>query len=183
MNARKYIDAQARWARANRAKINARERRNRHANPQAFNEKRRLKALENREKLNAAARRWREANREKWSERRRDYHAQRKEDPNYRLAATLRKRLGVAIRTLAKKGSAVRDLGCSIEELKQYLEARFKPGMTWKNWSMAGWHIDHVKPLASFDLTDEPQFKEACHYTNLQPLWACDNLAKNRKIA
>jgi hypothetical protein len=48
--------------------------------------------------------------------------------------------------------------------------------MTWDNWTTDGWHIDHIKPLASsFDLTDRKQFLEACHYTNLQPLWAKDN--------
>ena len=136
-----------------------------------------------RDKGNAYARHWRKANPVAFAEMRKRNHFRRKKDLNYRLAGNLRKRLGRAIRTLAKKGSAVKDLGCSIEELKCYLESRFQPGMTWENWSMTGWHIDHVKPLASFDLTDEVQFKEACHYTNLQPLWACDNFAKNRKIA
>jgi len=54
--------------------------------------------------------------------------------------------------------------------------------MTWDNWTLDGWHIDHIKPLASFDLTDRKQLLEACHYTNLQPLWAKDNLTKNDKI-
>ena len=75
-------------------------------------------------------------------------------------------------------GSAVRDLGCTIEELKLYLAAKFQPGMSWENWSFAGWHIDHIRPLASFDLTDSAQFKLAVHYTNLQPLWAKDNFSK-----
>jgi desulfoferrodoxin (superoxide reductase-like protein) len=54
--------------------------------------------------------------------------------------------------------------------------------MTWDNWTTDGWHIDHIKPLASFDLTDRKQLLEACHYTNLQPLWAKDNLIKSDKI-
>ncbi len=57
-----------------------------------------------------------------------------------------------------------------------------KDTMTWDNYGLYGWHIDHIKPLASFDLTDREQFLEACHYTNLQPLWAEENLSKGNKI-
>ena len=75
---------------------------------------------------------------------------------------------------------------CKIEkrvaELRDYLESKFQPGMTWDNWTTNGWHIDHIKPLASFDLTDREQFLRACHYTNLQPLWAIDNLKKGSKV-
>ena len=69
-----------------------------------------------------------------------------------------------------------------MEELKIYLESKFLPGMTWDNWSKDGWHIDHVVPLASFDLTNKEQFDKACHYTNLQPLWAKDNLSKSDRL-
>lgn len=103
-------------------------------------------------------------------------------DVNYRLAVSLRKRLGVAIRDNAKAGSAVRDLGCTIAALKQYLEARFLPGMSWDNWGRKGWHIDHVIPLSAFDLTDRKQFLKAVHYTNLQPLWADDNCRKGNRL-
>jgi hypothetical protein len=54
--------------------------------------------------------------------------------------------------------------------------------MTWENWSKYGWHIDHIKPLSSFNLTDYEQLKMACHYTNLQPMWAKDNLIKSNKV-
>lgn len=63
-------------------------------------------------------------------------------------------------------------------ELKQHLEKLFQPGMTWENWSRDGWHIDHIVPLSSFDLTDREQFLKACHFSNLQPLWAKENLSK-----
>lgn len=100
------------------------------------------------------------------------------EDLNFKLSARLRDRLNNALTNNQKAGSAVDDLGCSVEELKRHLESQFQPGMTWKNWSHDGWHIDHIKPLISFDLTDRNQFLEACHYTNLQPLWAKDNFSK-----
>jgi hypothetical protein len=105
-----------------------------------------------------------------------------KTDIQYKLGKNLRGRLYKSINGNFKSGSAVKDLGCSIEELKSYLESKFLVGMTWDNWSNDGWHIDHIKPLASFDLTDRKQFLEACHYTNLQPMWAKDNLVKSDKI-
>jgi hypothetical protein len=73
---------------------------------------------------------------------------------------------------ILKKGSPVRDLGCSIDEFRSYLESKWKPGMNWENHSKDGWHIDHIKRLADFDLTDKEQLLRACHYTNLQPMWA-----------
>lgn len=104
-------------------------------------------------------------------------------DLQFKLAKNLRARLNNALNDHYKAGSAVNDLGCSIEELKKYLESKFKPGMSWDNWSKDGWHIDHIKPLASFDLSDPNQFKEACNYKNLQPLWAEENLSKGAKHA
>lgn len=106
----------------------------------------------------------------------------RRTDINHRLRNYLRNRIGSAIRNYYKSGSAVRDLGCTIEHLKQYLESKFQPGMTWENHGKHGWHIDHIKPLSSFDLTDREQFLQACHYTNLQPLWAKDNLKKRDRF-
>ena len=105
-----------------------------------------------------------------------------KTDIQYKLSENLRHRLRNAIQSNQKVGSAVKDLGCTIDELKTYLESKFKPSMTWDNYGYYGWHIDHIKPLASFDLTDRKQFLEACHYTNLQPLWANENLSKGKKV-
>lgn len=108
-----------------------------------------------------------------------NYHKARMEnDPLYKIVIILRKRLSVAVKSNAKRGSAVRDLGCTVPQFKAYLEAKFQPGMTWDSYGRNGWHIDHINPLASFDLTDYNQLKQACHYTNLQPLWAKDNYKK-----
>lgn len=100
-------------------------------------------------------------------------------DLQFRLRIALRGRLHYALRGNPKVGSAVRDLGCSIIELKLWLEDQFHPGMTWENWGPV-WHIDHVRSLAEFDLTDRKQFLQACHYTNLQPLFAQDHWSKPR---
>jgi hypothetical protein len=140
---------------------------------------------------------YREANKEKRNAQKREWHAKNRahvaayslaysvkkmsEDECYKLAAKLRQRLAVAVRNGAKAGSAVRDLGCSIEELKLHLDRQFSPGMTWENWGRKGWHIDHIRPLASFDLTDEAQARAACHYSNLQPLWYRENLSKGAR--
>lgn len=101
-----------------------------------------------------------------------------KEDLNFLLARRLRTRIRLAIKTGAKRGSAVDDLGCSLEFFKEHIEKQFKPGMTWENWTYSGWHLDHITPLCSFDLTDREQFLEAVNYKNLQPLWANENMAK-----
>lgn len=69
-------------------------------------------------------------------------------------------------------------IGCSIEQLKQHLEKQFKLGMSWFNYGK--WHVDHIKPCASFDLTDIEQQKQCFNYTNLQPLWAEENLVKGK---
>lgn len=78
-------------------------------------------------------------------------------------------------------------IGCSVEALIHHLEAQFAPGMTWENhgrWRKHGprrWHIDHIRPCASFDLTDPEQQRACFHYTNLRPLWAVDNIIKGSK--
>jgi hypothetical protein len=104
-------------------------------------------------------------------------------DPNFKLATILRIRLHEAIKNSQKKGSAVRDLGCSIAFLKSYIESKFRPGMTWSNWGNGKrkWNIDHIKPLSKFDLTDRKQLLKAVNYENLQPLWYVDNLSKCNK--
>ena len=70
-------------------------------------------------------------------------------------------------------------IGCTVEQLKQHLESHFKVGMFWSNYGK--WHIDHIKPCASFDLSKESEQKKCFHYTNLQPLWAKENREKGSK--
>ena len=98
---------------------------------------------------------------------------------NYRLKINIRNRLLQAIKKGQKGGSFIGNLGCSIEDFKNYLESKFTEGMTWNNYGQ--WQIDHIQPLCSFNLTDTEQFKRAVYYTNHQPLWAIDNQRKNRQ--
>lgn len=105
-------------------------------------------------------------------------HERRKQNMtlNTRISSNVRSRLYQCL----KRKSSFKLLGCSLEELKKHLESQFTEGMSWDNYGRDGWHIDHIKPLASFDLTKNDDISKACHYTNLQPLWAEDNLRKNR---
>ncbi|MEM4725965.1 MAG: hypothetical protein QXG63_03420 [Nitrososphaerales archaeon] len=109
------------------------------------------------------------------------YHKERRRrDINYRIAQNIRNRVRKAIMGLSKS-LRTRDLiGCSLEMLKTHIESQFKPGMTWDNYG--DWHIDHVVPLSSFDLSKEDQLRTACNYKNLQPLWAQENISKGAKL-
>ena len=116
-------------------------------------------------------------------EKRKKRHKERREkDPQYIIKRSLRGRIHDALRGKQKIGSAIKDTGCTVTELKTYLEFKFQDGMSWENYGINGWHIDHIIPLSSFDLTNREEFLKAVHYTNLQPLWALDNLIKGDKI-
>jgi hypothetical protein len=71
-------------------------------------------------------------------------------------------------------------LGCSVEEFRNHIENKFQSGMSWENYGYYGWHIDHIIPLSS--AKTEKEIYELCHYTNLQPLWAKENLKKSNKL-
>ena len=138
--------------------------------------------LKNKEKIDRYRKKYlaREGNRLKRAIYERKYRKEKaKIDVIFRMSRCLRARLGAAIKGGQKTGSAIKDLGCSIDEFKTYIESKFQPGMNWHNWGIKGWHLDHITPLSKLDLTNPEQFKKACHYTNLQPLWAIDNLKKS----
>jgi hypothetical protein len=103
-------------------------------------------------------------------------------DPQYAIASRLRCRLNYAFKRRGWKRVEKTKvlLGCTFEFLKQHLESKFKNGMSWDRPN--SFHIDHIKPLSSFDLTDPEQQKAACHWTNLQPLSPIDNMKKGAKI-
>ena len=110
----------------------------------------------------------------------------KKENTKQLLSDYLRSRLSRAVRNQLdhprREGwpSAVRDLGCTIPEFMQHIERQFTSGMSWKNYGRGPgkWNIDHIKALATFDLSDPEQTKVACHYTNLAPMWSPDNTSK-----
>lgn len=127
--------------------------------------------------LRQYASRWRKTNRP-W---RQAYEKQRRnDDVDFKLCRNLRKRLHHAIRGTTKSSRTEDLLGCSFTFLRFWLESKFLPNMSWENYG--DWHVDHIRPLASFDLTDPKQQALAFHFLNLQPLWAKDNLSKGAKI-
>ena len=189
----------------NKEKIREQKKSYCEANKARLTEKAKIYYETNKNKIRDRQKKYREANKEKIKKQKKIEYETNKEkyrinyknyknkrnvnrknrwkiDVQYKLSETLRSRLKSAIKNNSKSGSAVKDLGCTINELKIYLESKFQEGMNWDNWGLYGWHIDHIKPLSLFDLTNKDQFLQACHYTNLQPLWAKDNLSKNNKI-
>jgi hypothetical protein len=143
----------------------------------------------------ARAQRWQARNEgyqsaynKRWRERHPDYKRDRyNTDENVRIRALLCCNLHRAIkrhesgrdwRADAKLGAI---LGCSKPDLIAHIEAQFLPGMSWANYGRKGWEIDHIKPCASFDLTQHDQVLLCFHYTNLRPLWRLDNLRRPRK--
>lgn len=105
----------------------------------------------------------------------------RKTDPTYVLMRRERVRIYDALKGIRKAARTETLLGCSYEFFRGYIEGKFNNGMSWEN--IGQWHIDHIRPLASFDLSDPEQQKLAFHYTNQQPLWAIDNIKKGAKYA
>jgi hypothetical protein len=101
-------------------------------------------------------------------------------NPKFKLAHSLRNRLRLALRGRYKPGSTIDLLGCSIDECKIYLEAKFRDGMTWDNYGEV-WEVDHRIPLANYDITDIEIASKLFHYTNLQPLLVSENRKKSNK--
>jgi hypothetical protein len=106
------------------------------------------------------------------------------EDIHHKLASLLRSRLRSAVRNEQKRGSAVRDLGCAITDLKTHLESLFQPGMTWDNFGHGAdcWCIDHIFPLKRADLTNKSHLLAVCNWRNLRPEWFAANVRKSARV-
>lgn len=109
-----------------------------------------------------------------------DYH-RRKSDPKFRMEQTLRTRIRKVLNGHNKSAKTLELLGCSLEFFRDYLEKQFHPGMTWNNYGIV-WHVDHILPCAEFHLQHSEEQEICFHWTNLQPLFAKDNLSKSYKI-
>jgi hypothetical protein len=136
---------------------------------------------ENKDEILAKGKQYAAEHREELNEKAKErYHIRMVNDINFRITKDLRGRLGAAIRKRFKAGSAVRNLGCTIEFLKEYIAVKFYGNMTWNNWGKV-WELDHIIPLWKFDLTHKEEFKQAVHYTNLQPLTIEEHQKKTNK--
>ena len=114
---------------------------------------------------------------DKWNQR-------MKTDVEFNLRNKTRTRIGNAIRYyvkgLRKSNGTVELLGCSLSFFKQHLEKQFTKGMSWDHFIKGNIHLDHIKACWSFDLSQVEEQKRCFNYKNVQPLWAYDNLSKNR---
>ena len=103
----------------------------------------------------------------------------KKKDIKWVITRRLRSRLNSALDGKLKTQPTLQLLGCTVEKFQEHLNSKFQNGMSFD--SHGKWHIDHIKPCSSFDLTKPDEQKICFHYTNLQPLWAKDNLEKGDK--
>lgn len=133
--------------------------------------------LRNKKKFIENSLKWKKKNRKHLN----NYIRKLKENnPNYKISENLRSRIRTVLKASKKCSSTETLLGCSFEKFVEYLKSKFQLGMAMENHGK--WHIDHIKPCSSFDLTNEEEQKKCFHYTNLQPLWAKDNLKKYNKF-
>lgn len=136
----------------------------------------------NKKKLKIKNKKYRENNKESINEHKKIKHKYYMEtNPEYKIKRNLRRRLNLAIKNAngIKQKSMEEYLGCTIKEFKLHLKKQFVKGMSFDNYGE--WHIDHIKPCATFNLKDIKEQKKCFHYSNLQPLWAKDNILKGAK--
>ena len=136
---------------------------------------------DNADRMNNQSKAWKKGNMQRVRETQNKYYKGRvKVDPAYKFAHDIRKHTRRIIKGLDNSARSVELLGCSYEDAMAHIEKQFTEGMSWENHG--DWHIDHIKPLASFDLSEDCERRKAAHYSNLQPLWAINNLLKGDRI-
>ena len=142
---------------------------------------------ETKEKISLRKKRYYKMNKEKMNERRKNWDRERRAtNPVHVLKGNIKNYLNHVLRKekIAKEERTRSYVGCSFKKLRNHIEKQFKPGMSWEN--RAEWHIDHITPVSyfvkNFDFTDIKIQKKCFHYTNLQPLWAYENLRKGSKL-
>ena len=111
-----------------------------------------------------------------------------KEDPYFKLHYSLRRHVANSLRKylifgskIDKKEKSLQLLGCSIQFSKDYLEKQFETGMNWENWGRGEgmWHVDHIRPIASFNLRVLKERSMCFNYKNQKPMWSEENLKKS----
>jgi len=170
------------WAAEHIEERRAKQKAFREANPELVKQRKKEEYIKHKDRYNAHNKAWYKNNKSSLLLQQKEYKAIRhKEDPTTKLADRLRHRLHQALKGNAKSDHTLTLLGCTIPELRIHLERQFSDGMNWDNWNYYGWHIDHIKPLALFDLSLPEEQKRACHFSNLQPLWQKDNFIKGAR--
>jgi hypothetical protein len=177
------------WQKKNAKAVQEQAKQRRRANPEHYREKSRRQYLKRREKYQEYLRARYAADPQKYREiakewRRRNPNYQKKrfaKKPEAKLAAALRRRILKALDGEVKSGSTYELLGCTWEHLRWHIEVQFDEKMTWENHG-SYWHLDHIIPLDSFDLSEPAQQRRACHWKNLQPLEAKENIRKKNRL-
>jgi len=179
-NKEKIAKSSKEYCKRNPEKIAAGKKKYYNENKEKMDEYRVKWEQENPEKRALIVRKCCEKNKENRSIRR---SHRNKNDPQYKSSTLLRSRLSSALKNAkAKKHSNTMDLlGCNIEFFIEHIASQFTAGMSWDKFGYKGIHLDHIKPCASFDLTDQEQQRECFHWSNLQPLWAEDNMKKGSR--
>jgi hypothetical protein len=166
------------WSELNKDKVNISSKKYVLNNSEKRKESIKIYYLNNKEKIKDYKKRWDKNNPTYMT----DYDKKRKKiDPEYKLWVNIRNRTSnyIKLKNITKNNSTYNLIGLTPNELKTHLEKQFTKGMTWELFGQ-NIHIDHIIPLSSAK-TEEEIYK-LCHYTNLQPLWAEDNLKKSNKI-
>jgi hypothetical protein len=184
-NLEKVRTKQEKWRKNNYERIKKEKAEKYLENAEVVKAKRKEYYYKNKEKVIKLNNEYVESNKAKVRKRQRAHHAIKKEtDIVYSLIKVLRTRVSAAIKRGGKKCNRTMDLvGCTIPELMCHLETKFVDGMDWGNYGFYGWHVDHIIPCASFDMSIISEQKKCFHYTNLQPLWWQDNLKKGSTIS
>lgn len=171
----------AAYKKANPEKVKESQKRSYAKKPEHYKSARASYYEENKEAILAYSAEYRAANKEAKSARDRAYVGRRmKVDPLFRLSYSVRNRIFVALRgkNFTKTSSTAQMLDCDFEFLQLFIEEQFLPGMAWEDRS--AWHIDHRVPLASAKTSEE--MVALCHFSNLRPMWATDNIRKGAKM-
>lgn len=145
-------------------------------------EKQRVRYEKDKKRFLARAAKWKAANRDEVRRKQMAYKRNRLlNDLVFRFVENARKRISNALKGVGAKSARTMDLlGCTGAEAVIHLEKQFRDGMSWAN--RKEWHVDHIRPLTSFDLTKPEQQRIAFHYSNLQPLWAKENRSKAARV-
>ena len=153
--------------------------------------------LDNKEKILELGKQYRLGNKEKTKQYNKKYRLGHKEhrnqhqrerkknDPNFKLAMSISSRMTAALKGISKSASTMELLGCTREEFWTHLEKSFYDcritGEEMTRFNHGKWHVDHIIPCASFDLTDPEQQRICFNWKNYQPLWALDNMLKGAR--
>ena len=198
-NQEKVLEANRSWYRANNESVLARTKKYKEDNAEFYKqyylqygkdnkEKIKQKSKQhyenNKEKITQKNKKWKKENREKYREYIRKNQRERRLNPANRVNAAVSVGIYHSLKK-NKKGRGWESLvGYKLADLMSHLESQFSPGMTWDNYGFWGWHIDHIRPISSFNIKSNScsEFKKCWALENLQPLWRRENISKGNRI-